>query len=143
MKITNEDIMILAKTIYGEARGELSNFGLAALIAVANVVLNRAKKRFAPSVRDVCLAPYQFSCWNRGDPNYFKLKELDENNRIFKICLDVAKNVLNEAWPDLTDGCDHYHRKSMQPFWAVYIEPKRSFGNHLFYNLKENQNDGK
>lgn len=138
MKFTNEDLVILAKTIYGEARGELHNVGLAALIAVANVVLNRVKKRFAPSVAKVCLAPYQFSCWNPKDPNYLKIKELDANNRVFKICLDVAKNVLNESWPDLTDGCDHYHSKTMKPFWAIYTTPKRTFGNHFFYNLKEN-----
>lgn len=137
MEYTNDDLLILAKTIYGEARGELHNFGLAALIAVANVILNRVKKRFASSVSDVCLMPHQFSCWNRNDPNYEKIKNLDENSRLFKVCLKVAKNVLNESWPDLTDGCDHYHAKTMKPFWAAYSGPKRVFGNHLFYSLKE------
>ncbi len=132
----NNDLKILAKTIYGEARGELNNFGLAPLIAVGNVVLNRFRKKFAKSIADVCLAPYQFSCWNRKDPNYEKLKNLDESSSIFKTCLDIAENLIEGKWPDLTDGCDHYHAKSIKPYWAGGLTPKRIFGNHLFYSLK-------
>jgi spore germination cell wall hydrolase CwlJ-like protein len=132
----NNDLKILAKTIYGEARGELNNFGLAPLIAVGNVVMNRFRKKFANSIADVCFAPYQFSCWNHKDPNYTKIKNLDESISIFQTCLAVAKNLIDEKWPDLTDGCDHYHAKSVKPFWSAYLTPKRVFGNHLFYNLK-------
>lgn len=137
----NNDLKILAKTIYGEARGELNNFGLAPLIAVGNVVLNRLRKNFANSIAEVCLAPYQFSCWNRKDPNYEKLKNLDESSTIFKTCLKVSKNLIEEKWPDLTDGCDHYHEKSIKPYWAGQLTPKRIFGNHLFYSLKNLLNE--
>lgn len=132
----NSDLKILAKTIYGEARGELNRFGLAPLIAVGNVILNRFRKHFANSISAVCLAPYQFSCWNQKDPNYEKLKNLDESSSIFKTCLKVAENVIEGKWPDLTDGCDHYHEKSVKPYWAGQLTPKRIFGNHLFYSLK-------
>ena len=132
----NDDIKILAKTIYGEARGELNNFGLAPLIAVGHVVLNRLRKKFAKSISDVCLAPYQFSCWNFKDPNYEKLKNIDESSSIFKTCLEISKNLIEGNWPDLTDGCDHYHAKSIKPYWASHLTPKRVFGNHLFYSLK-------
>ena len=132
----NDDLKILAKTIYGEARGELNNFGLAPLIAVGNVVLNRFRKNFANSISAVCLAPYQFSCWNQKDPNYEKLKTLDESSSIFKTCLKVAEKLIEGEWPDLTDGCDHYHEKSIKPYWAGQRTPKRVFGNHLFYSLK-------
>ena len=137
----NNDLKILAKTIYGEARGELNNFGLAPLIAVGNVVLNRLRKKFANSIPEVCLAPYQFSCWNQKDPNYEKLKNLDESSTIFKTCLKVAKNLIEGTWPDLTDGCDHYHEKSIKPYWAGQLTPKRVFRNHLFYSLKNLLNE--
>ncbi len=136
MKYTNNDLTIVAKTLYGEARGELNPFGLASLISIANVIVNRWKKHFAKNPADVCLAPYQFSCWNQNDPNYNKIKTVDENSPIYKTCLEVAKNVLDETWPDLTDGCDHYHEKSIKPYWAAYRSPKRVFGNHYFYSLK-------
>jgi spore germination cell wall hydrolase CwlJ-like protein len=50
--------IILAKTIYGEARGLYTkqDGGLAALISIANVVMNRlaAKSWFGKSIEDVC-----------------------------------------------------------------------------------------
>lgn len=135
MKYDKDDLLVLAQTLYGEARGEFPNHGLAALIAVANVVVNRLKKGFAKNVRGVCLAPHQFSCWNHGDPNFDHIQKLNPKSVIFQICLNVAENVLSEKWPDLTDGCDHYHAKTVHPYWSAYRNPKRIFGNHLFYNL--------
>ncbi|MES2252810.1 MAG: cell wall hydrolase, partial [Pseudomonadota bacterium] len=79
---TMGDIDILARTIYGEARGEYGRVdgGLAALIAVGNVIVNRTQQQtwFGRTVRDVCLKPYQFSCWNRNDPNLPKLMEVTD-----------------------------------------------------------------
>ena len=54
-------------------------------------------------------------------------------NRVIVVETDLAPE---EMWPDLTDGCDHYHAKYVKPFWAAYRTPKRIFGNHLFYSLK-------
>ena len=136
MNFTKQDLETLAKTIYGEARGELYKFGIASLITVANVVVNRKKKNFAKSIHDVCIAPYQFSCWNKKDPNYLKITSKPEICIVYDKCLEVAENVLSEKWPDLTDGCDHYHERSIKPYWAVYISPKRIFGSHYFYVLK-------
>jgi len=137
MNFSERDVDIVARTIYGEARGELFRHGLASLIAVANVVVNRVAKNFAETVADVCLAPYQFSCWNKSDVNYDKIKNVTTDNCIFRKCVEVAENVLSGKWPDLTDGCDHYHHKAVRPTWAMYLEPKRVFGSHYFYNLKE------
>jgi spore germination cell wall hydrolase CwlJ-like protein len=136
MNFSENDLNTLAKTIYGEGRGELYKFGIASLIAIANVVVNRKNKNFAKTIAGVCLAPYQFSCWNSNDANYEKVKNIADENSIFRICLDVAKNVLLEKWPDLTDGCDHYHERTIRPFWAAYLEPKRVFGSHYFYELR-------
>ena len=57
------DLFTLARTVYGEARGE-SDQGRA---AVAHVVLNRFRsdKWFsAGTIEAVCRKPSQFSCWN-------------------------------------------------------------------------------
>ena len=87
----NTELKIFAKTLYCEARCELNSFGLAPLIAVGNVVMNRLQKKFEKSIADVCLAPRQFSCWNHNDPNYEKIQNLDESSTLFKTCLEVAK----------------------------------------------------
>jgi spore germination cell wall hydrolase CwlJ-like protein len=135
-----QDLETLAKTIYGEARGEFYRFGPASLIAVANVAVNRKEKGFSESVHDVCLAPYQFSCWNRNDPNRPLIVAMKYGAcPIFDKCWETAENVLSGKWPDLTDGCDHYHERSLKPYWATYRKPKRIFGRHFFYVLSRNR----
>lgn len=71
MTATEKDRDILARTLWGEARGE----GLAGQIAVAWTIRNRvndgkAKSWWGEGYAGVCQAPYQFSCWNKNDPNY-------------------------------------------------------------------------
>ncbi|MDR1561253.1 MAG: cell wall hydrolase [Holosporaceae bacterium] len=136
MNFLFEDLDVLSRTIYGETRGDLYRFGVASLIAVANVVANRKNKNFAKTIRDVCLAPHQFSCWNKNDANYEKIKNITTDCAVFRKCQEIAENVLLEKWPDLTDGCDHYHHRNIKPYWAAYFEPKRAFGSHYFYNLR-------
>lgn len=133
----DKEIDIMARTIFGEARGELARYGTVALIAIANVIFNRYKKHFAKSIDAVCLAPQQFSCWNKNDPNYSKMIAVDEKNDIFRKCLEIATNVINGKYPDITDGCDHYHAYYVKPYWAANLRPKHTFGSHYFYNLSK------
>ncbi|MDR1361861.1 MAG: cell wall hydrolase [Holosporaceae bacterium] len=132
---TFQDLDTLSRTIYGEARGELYSYGIASFVAVANVVVNRKKQNFAKTIHDVCVAPHQFSCWNHDDPNRKVIMDVTEKCAIFKRCIETAKNVLEDRWPDLTDGCDHYHQKYLKPQWAAYLQPKRIFGSHYFYEI--------
>ena len=71
MTVTEKDRDILARTLWGEARGE----SLAGQIAVAWTIRNRvndgkAKSWWGEGYAGVCQKPYQFSCWNKNDPNY-------------------------------------------------------------------------
>lgn len=137
MLMSFEDIDTLARTIYGEARGEFAKTGIATFIAVANVVFNRTKRKsfWGGSIRDICLQPKQFSCWNAQDPNYAPLKKVMRGEMVFDLCWNVAQNVLEEKWPDLTKGADHYHALSVAPFWALGRKPLLTLGNHVFYQL--------
>jgi spore germination cell wall hydrolase CwlJ-like protein len=136
MIFNEQDLSAMARTIYGEARGDLYEYGVASLMAVADVILNRRRKKFADSIDKVCRMPYQFSCWNEDDPNYKLIMDVTDSCAIFRKCLEVAQNTLAEKWPDLTDGCDHYHARSIKPHWALHRAPKRIFGSHYFYVLK-------
>ena len=133
----NKEIDIMARTIYGEARGELAKYGTASLIAIGNVIFNRYKKHFAKSIENVCLAPHQFSCRNKSDPNYSKIISANEKNDIFRKCIEIATNIIDEKYPDITDGCDHYHACYVKPYWAANIRPKHIFGSHYFYKLSK------
>ena len=126
-------IDILARTIWGEARGQ----SLKGQEAVANVVMNRVRKRrprWGMTVEKVCRAPYQFSCWNNNDPNLAKLMRVDASNKAFAICLDVARRAVNGDLQDHTSGSTHYHTIGVSPSWSVGQTPVVKIGDHLFFN---------
>ncbi|AIK96408.1 cell wall hydrolase [Candidatus Odyssella acanthamoebae] len=134
------EIQILARTIFGEARGEYHRVdgGLASLIAIANVVKNRQKQQtwYGKTISEICQKPYQFSCWNPHDPNQ-KLITTTITDPLFDICLKVADMVIKDHWPDLTRGCDHYHASTIVSFptWSLTAKPKVKIGRHIFYDL--------
>lgn len=85
----HEQINWLAKTIYGEARGE----NIETMLAVAWVIRNRVNGPdwMGNDYRSVVLKPYQFSCWNEGDPNRKKCE--NPQGDIWHVCLGIAQAV--------------------------------------------------
>lgn len=136
--MTDHDFDIFARTLYGEARGDYLKAGVAAFITVANVIINRLKHRtkYGKTVAEVCLKPYQFSCWNAGDPNRSFIQEENlEKDPFFRIAHHVTKKVAAGLWPDLTRGSEHYHTVSCKPYWAKANKVRLRLGNHVFYKL--------
>lgn len=140
--ITMDEIDILARTIYGEARGEYArrDGGIASLIAVGNVVMNRLKAKtwYGLTLKEICQKPFQFSCWNRQDPNRSLIMSPQiEQEPIFKICREVAQQVGMNHWPDLTQGSDHYYAISLTkpPAWSHKEQPRLKLGQHIFFKL--------
>ncbi|HPF78332.1 MAG TPA: cell wall hydrolase, partial [Alphaproteobacteria bacterium] len=106
------EIDVLARTIFGEARGE----PIEGMEAIANVVLNRVKVSakkgkywWGNNVIGVCQKPYQFSCWNRSDPSYQRLINVTDSNIHFSTCLRIARRAVIGALKDNTNGATHYH----------------------------------
>lgn len=136
MKV-KEDVLVLAQTIYGEARGEWAAIdgGLAALIAVGNVVMNRLQngRLFGTTIRDVCLKPYQFSCWT--DLNRTAIQKAE--GPVWALCKEVAEGVALREWPDLTKGATHYYADSLAipPYWAKGQCVRVKIGHHLFFKI--------
>lgn len=124
----------LARTLWGEARGEIPE----GQRGVANVILNRVAKnkpqRFGATVETVCRKPKQFSCWNTGDPNRAKLLAVTDANDQFRQCLDLARAAVNGSLSDNTRGSDHYHTAGVAPNWSQGHVPAVVLGNHLFFN---------
>lgn len=132
------DIEIMARTLYGEARGEVAKVGIIALEAIASVICNRVQypKRFGRTHRDVCLQPYQFSCWNIADPNRCRLLQPSLDDGIITLCRRVAQAYLEGEGGDVTGGADHYYAHSIRPpFWAADKVPVTEIGAHRFYKL--------
>jgi len=131
---------VLARTIWGEARGQPQE----GLEAVASVVLNRVKRAqerggywWGGDIISVCQKPYQFSCWNRSDPNYKKLTAVTEKNIHFATALRIARRAVVGTLADNTNGATHYHTKAISPYWAVDQVPTIIIGDHIFYNIME------
>lgn len=129
----DEDVDVLARTLWGEARGEPTKQGRE---AIASVVLNRTKKpkRFGGTVKEVCKQRKQFSCWNSGDPNLPKLLKVTMNDPIFAECMKIAKTAVDTLLTDVTKGATHYHANSITAVWAIGKKPCARIGSHLFYN---------
>ncbi|MEL7098153.1 MAG: cell wall hydrolase [Pseudomonadota bacterium] len=130
------DAEVLAKTLYGEIRGgseeQVDN--------VAQVVLNRylAGYRSNGSISGVCLAPFQFSCWNPGTSARSQLEALDGSNARYAELLGVAKQVIASrlANPDAEQplqGARHYHNYFVNPNWAEPAKIVEKDGLHIFY----------
>lgn len=128
---TGTDLDTMARTVWGEARGE----GDAGIAAVAWVIKNRAAKPgwWGRTIKEVCLKKWQFSCWNADDPNSSKCAVLDESNDSFRHIRDICRAVIEGTIPDLTGGATHYHAKSVHPSWAATALPCAVIGGHLFY----------
>lgn len=130
--MTQPQDIYMAKTIWGEARGE----GSVGMQAVANVIMNRVDRGgwYGASIKDVVLKPYQFSCWNDTDPNRAKLDKLTVADLQSSGALQIAQQVINGQLPDITGGATEYHNKNILPDWD-YSKLKQTvqIGNHIFY----------
>lgn len=125
----------LARTIYGEARGE----GVDGMQAVASVIMNRAAIGKAHphfgdgSVESACRAPWQFSCWNPNDPNCAVLQEVGLDDSVFAMAVDIAAKAINGQLSDRTIGATYYKVQGTPTKWAEGKTPCAIIGHHEFY----------
>ncbi|CCQ72302.1 cell wall hydrolase [Magnetospira sp. QH-2] len=129
---------ILARTLYGEARGEPPEGAEAVASVIMNRVLRGRRRRngywWGETVEEVCQKPWQFSCWNEDDPNRDKIEKVGPGNPIFDRCLWVARRAVDRKLKDRTFGATHYHAMGIDPHWAFGREACALIGHHLFYN---------
>lgn len=137
MLVSEKDRDVLARTLWGEARGETS----AGQVAVAWTVRNRVfdgkdKSWWGEGYADVCQKPYQFSCWNKTDPNYEFLIGLKQISfRELARARIVADQVIDGKTPDPTGGATHYYAIAMPraPAWAAKAKQTLKLGGHVFF----------
>ena len=132
MRIRFDDLSVMARTVFGEARGEPQEGRL----AVAHVILNRVRARgwWGAGVSEVCLKRWQFSCWNPGDPNRPRLFHIELDDRDLLGCVRACVEALSGA-ADPTGGATHYHAANLAtpPRWARGRLPDVVIGRHAFF----------
>lgn len=137
---SQDDLDTLARTIWGEARGE----GKSGMQAVANVVMNRYKlsqgsmakaRQFGRTVSEICRKPHQFSVWNISDPNFSKMMTVTRNDPSFRLAIEIARKALEGNLKDITNGADHYHTAQVNPSWSKGEKPVAVINSHKFFRL--------
>lgn len=134
IRATAQDIWTVAQTCWGEARGE----GSPGIYAVAWVIRNRHDlhpRWKGKPLMAICRAPMQFSCWNPGDPNLNKLRDVSLDDRVFVLCLQAAVDVMGGLVSPSVGDATHYYAESMPspPPWAEKHVPVAHVGHHLFF----------
>ena len=137
MPATEKDRDVLARTLWGEARGE----SLAGQIAVAWTIRNRVndgkeKSWWGEGYAGVCQKPYQFSCWNKNDSNFAFLSGARQIPfRELAQARIAADQVIDGKVPDPTGGATHYYATAMKtpPAWAAKAKQTLKLGGHVFF----------
>lgn len=124
------DRELLARTLQAEA----GNQGLGGMLAVGNVIANRMTG--GGNLRDVILAPAQFSAWNSytgaaGGKQGQDMQAIKPSDDAYA----AADAILSGNAPDVTGGATHYYNPSIsQPDWGRESAGGQwtTIGNHIF-----------
>ena len=126
----------LAENVYFEARGQ----GQAGWVAVAQVTLNRVQDTRFPNT--ICEVVKQGLTYESGHPiknkcqfSWFCDGKSDdpEDSKTWVQCLTLARNILQGAYGDITEGATHYHSVYVNPYWADSLNETVVINEHIFY----------
>lgn len=132
--MSDREVDVLARTLWGEARGE----GFAGMVAVGFTIKNRAARPgwWGKDIISVCQHPWQYSCWNVKDPNYPYLSGARPiPSAEYVKAREAALAVIAGRQPDPTGGATHYYSTSLKtpPPWSVKAKQTVQIGRHLFF----------
>jgi N-acetylmuramoyl-L-alanine amidase len=146
-----DDRNALICTLYGEAAGESVHSKLAVACAIRNRVHadigNDGKPDWwGEGFKDVCLKPWQFSCWWETTANTDRVYELADNLLLGQrpkhaLLVDeigwIADGVIGDAVRDVTNGATHYLTVRMlttnPPPWAKKLTRVATSGSHAYF----------
>ena len=135
---------IMALTLWAESRGE----PLAGKIAVGTVIMNRVDHRAwdGKTIKEVCLWPKQFSCFNPDDAQRERMVDFAEDHLFcfdfspaLKDCHLIATGLLKGViQPDkdiLNSKCCQYLTTAAKAHcnWWKKMRFVKKIGNHEFY----------
>src|SRR5258708_18614543 len=115
------DLEIVARTVWGEARGE----GVDGWVAVSWVIKNRAGHPgwWGRDLKSVCLKRAQFSSWNIDDRNRPKMLALATNDPLLTRIRGTVAEVLAGTVPDPTGGAPYQQPPLAPPRLASQRTP--------------------
>ena len=121
--VADAEMECLAGAVYFESKGE----SLAGQLAVAEVVINRAKSgRFPATLCGVVYQKSQFSFVRGG-----KMPAINRDSKAWRTAVAIAHIALNEHWESPVKGSLFFHATYVSPGWR--LTRTGTIGNHIFY----------
>ncbi len=140
---TADDVDTLARTLWGEARGE----GEDAMEAVAAAIVNRwevtirlrGRHWWGGSIAAICRAGLEFACWRPGNPVRAELLALGPADRDFRRAHAIAATAAAGLLPDPVLGATAYKpaAEPWPPAWGRPRLPLAVIGGRAFFNLRD------
>lgn len=139
-------IDVVARTIWGEARGEAREGRIAVGCCIRNRVNldlwnDNKPDWWGEGYVEVCKKPWQFTCWQAHDDahakNRARMLAATPGDPIFAECLEIAEDVILDRVDDPTGGATHY-KTIVTPWpkpWGPEREPVAVIGRHHFFDL--------
>ena len=122
MALTAEETC-LAGAVYFESKSE----SLAGQLAVARVVINRAKSgRFPKSICGVVYQPSQFS-FVRGR----SMPYINKAGQQWKNAVAITQIAMDNSWKSSVEGALFFHARHVSPGWK--LRRMAQVDNHIFY----------
>lgn len=126
------ELECLARAIYYEARGEPYD----GKVAVAQVVLNRARSRSWPDT--ICGVVHQGQ--SRGEKCQFSYVCFDNLSPPFGESWDEARSIAGYAVAGKVylrelEHATHYHTTAVKPVWRENLNRIATIGAHIFYDV--------
>src|SRR5690242_18548874 len=113
-------IVLLALCIWREARGEPFDAKVAVAWSVRNRVIR--PRWWGHSFEGCILMPYQYSSFNRADPNSTKLPASSDPSWVDSLTIAISVYQGNSTFSDKSCGADSYYDRSLDgnpPEWAA------------------------
>lgn len=121
---------IVTETVMMEAASE----GLDGMIAVAEVIRNRAIKRYGIATYETMakevLRPKQFSCWNSHKWAKAWLESHGTGESFQRASRAIGEAITGS---DTVKGATHYHTNAVKPYWVDSMRYIGTVGEHRFY----------
>jgi len=117
------------------AKMEAENQGPLGIRAVMHTFFNRLQfaPKYGSTIADICLRPWQYSCWNTADPNRHRLAIANDDDPILADCLTAYDEVAGGS-DDPTQGATHYIADGITPpQWVTEAKQTVKIGTQTFY----------
>jgi len=125
------DVEIATATLIAEAGGE----PFAGQVLVGETIANRAIN-YGVSIRAVCLAPKQFSCWNNQGTMELRMQTM-RRHPAYADCVMIAESICQPGYVPVSKSTHYYAPAKARPSWAEKMSLVAVVGGHRFYRERK------